>query len=170
MSRRRHHRTRRGPVPVLIAAALVASPVFVVACGDDASSTTSASSAPASQAVAVAGAWARTSPMETTRGAAYMQLTAPVDDRLVGASVDPSVAAAVEVHETVMEDGGMAMQEVPAIDLPAGETVALEPGGYHIMLMDLVAPLAVDSTITITLEFEQSGEQNVTVVVRDDAP
>lgn len=64
----------------------------------------------------------------------------------------------------------MTMQEVDRIPVPAGGSVALEPGGYHIMLMDLVAPLEVGTTLTVTLTFEEAGEVVVTAEVRDTAP
>jgi hypothetical protein len=165
----------------------------LTACGDDeedGSSAASTTEAPAA-AVEVSGAWARTSPASAEFGAAYMTLTASEEDALVGAAVDPSVAAEVQVHETVMAggdtssstmggddmsggsmegSGAMTMQEVDHIDLPAGEGVALEPGGYHIMLMDLAAPLEVGQTIEVTLDFENTPDQTVEVPVRDEAP
>jgi copper(I)-binding protein len=142
--------------------------------------------------VEVAGAWSRNSPTMAETGAAYLTITSAADDRLVGAAVDPSVAGTVEIHETVMAEGEMAdgdmadgemshggtdamggemtMRPVDGIDLPAGEVVALEPGGLHIMLLDLAAPLEVGQTYELTLTFEQAGEQTVTVEVREDAP
>ena len=138
-----------------------------------------------SEGVDIEGAWARTSPAMATSGAAYMDLTASEDDALLSASVDPSIAGTVEVHEVVPVDsmsddtmsddtmegmGEMTMQPVERIDLPAGETVSLAPGGYHIMLLDLAAPLEVGQTFDITLTFENAGEEAVTVEVRDSAP
>jgi copper(I)-binding protein len=64
----------------------------------------------------------------------------------------------------------MQMQEVDRIDLPAGTAVALAPGGYHVMLLDLVKPLELGDTFTLTLTFEKAGTREVTVTVRDDAP
>ena len=151
------------------------------------------------EAVTADGAWARTSPTTASAGAVYMDLTSDEADRLVGASVDSSVAAATEVHETVevgehlgdaemdegemdegMSDdgdesgmegmGAMTMQEVEAIELSAGDTVNLEPGGYHIMLLDLVEPLEVGDTFDVTLDFETADDLVVTVEVRDSAP
>jgi copper(I)-binding protein len=122
-----------------------------------------------------------------------MTLTSSVDDRLSGVAVDAGIAATVELHETVMA-GGMAggmtddtagdtagsmpvtteptmmMQPVDGIDLPAGTAVELKPGGYHIMLLDLVAPLEMGQTFTITLTFEQAGSVEVPVTVGDAAP
>ena len=63
--------------------------------------------------------------------------------------------------------GEMEMRPISSLDLPAGEAVALEPGGYHIMLIDLVAPLVAGDTLEVTLTFERAGEQVVTVTVRD---
>jgi copper(I)-binding protein len=134
--------------------------------------------------VTVEGAWARTSPAMTTAGAVYMQITASEADRLVGASVPASVAAVTEIHETVMAGGDMGgetdttggmggemtMQPVGALDLPAGETVSLQPGGYHIMLLDLAEPLETGRTFEVTLVFENAGERAVEVEVRDQAP
>jgi hypothetical protein len=61
---------------------------------------------------------------------------------------------------------GMAMQEVAEIPLPAGEPVVLEPGGYHIMMLDLAAPLTAGETFELELEFE-SRTQTVTVEVQE---
>ncbi|MFM8267210.1 MAG: copper chaperone PCu(A)C, partial [Ilumatobacteraceae bacterium] len=65
---------------------------------------------------------------------------------------------------------GMSMQEVDSIPLPAGETVALEPGGSHIMLLGLTAPLEVGTTIELTLTLEEAGTVVVDVPVLDEAP
>jgi copper(I)-binding protein len=175
--------------------------VLVASCGSDdsADTPTTASALPSTDAstpsgVSIEGAWARTSPMMATAGAAYMTITSPVDDRLSGASVDASVAATVEIHETVMggdmggDMGGstgdtmmggsapatseptMMMQPVDGIDLPAGTAVELKPGGYHIMLLDLPAPLEIGQVITITLTFDKAGTVEVPVTVADEAP
>ena len=145
--------------------------------------------------------------MSATNGAAYMVLVSEVDDALVGASVDPAVAAKTEVHETVAAGAGspttmmggpettmmaggetpstmmgetpssmvpgsgeMMMRPVERIELPAGEDVVLEPGGYHVMLIDLATPLVVGTTFELTLQFEQAGSMTVEVPVRDAAP
>ena len=73
-----------------------------------------------------------------------------------------------EIHETTMDDAGtMMMGEVPAIDVPAGATVMLEPGGYHIMLMNLAAPLETDQEFDVVLTFEAAGDVTVPVEVRE---
>jgi periplasmic copper chaperone A len=67
-------------------------------------------------------------------------------------------------------DGAMMMQEIEALDLPAGETVTLQPGGYHIMLLDLPDALETGETFDLTLTFANAGEQVISVEVREDAP
>jgi copper(I)-binding protein len=62
------------------------------------------------------------------------------------------------------------MQEVDAIDLPAGDTISLAPGGYHIMLIDIARPLEIGQKFNVTLDLEKAGEQVVEVEVREEAP
>ncbi|MDH4074884.1 MAG: copper chaperone PCu(A)C [Acidimicrobiia bacterium] len=68
-------------------------------------------------------------------------------------------------------DGAMVMQEVKGgIEIPAGETVELAPGGYHVMLMELAEPLKEGAMFDLTLTFENAGEKTVNVEVRTEAP
>jgi copper(I)-binding protein len=132
--------------------------------------------------VSVDDPWARNSPRMANAGAIYMDLESGDGDRLIGAAVDASIAGKVEIHETAMVEGemgeeseegmggAMMMQEVGEIALPAGETVKLEPGGYHIMLLDISTPLELGETFDVTLTFENAGEQVVEVEVREEAP
>lgn len=105
-------------------------------------------------AVKVEGAWARASVPGQMGTGAFMKLTAKDGTRLVGAS--SPVAGVTEVHEMKMEGDVMKMRAVPALDLPAGKAVELKPGGYHIMLLDLKAPLAKDTTVPLTLTFKDT--------------
>jgi copper(I)-binding protein len=66
--------------------------------------------------------------------------------------------------------GAMTMREVGEIALPAGTTVNLEPGGYHIMLLDIATPLELGQKFDVTLTFEQAGDKVVEVEVREAAP
>jgi copper(I)-binding protein len=115
--------------------------------------------------------WARASASMQNAGAAYMDITSPNDDALVGASVDSSIAGMVEIHEVVMDDAGaMSMRPAGSVNLPAGETVSLEPGGYHVMMMNLVDALVEGETFVVTLEFADAGSIEVEVEVRSEAP
>jgi len=119
--------------------------------------------------IAVKKPWARTSPMQASNGAVYMVLKneSKSDQALVSASVPASVAMETQLHETVMGSGGtMHMQEVDEIAIPARSTVKLEPGGSHIMLMGLAAPLETGTKITVTLEFESGTTKTVKAVVK----
>jgi copper(I)-binding protein len=115
--------------------------------------------------VTVEDPWVRSSP--NGMGAAYMVLTMPEADELVAASVDPSIAGTVEVHEVVMRDGMMRMQEVAGIPFPAGEPVALEPGGHHIMLLEMPAMLEPGTEVELVLTFASGTEVPVTATVRE---
>jgi copper(I)-binding protein len=84
-------------------------------------------------------------------------------------SVETEAAPAAELHETVMDDGGtMSMQTLPSLELPASGDLVLEPGGYHIMLID-VDRLDVGDTVEVTLVWETSGSQSIQAMVVDPA-
>lgn len=105
-------------------------------------------------AVKVEGAWARATVQGQKSSGAFMSLTAKDGTQLVGISTP--VAGVAEVHEMKMEGDVMKMRALPSLDLPAGKKVDLKPGGYHIMMMDLKAPLAKDSTVPLTLTFKDA--------------
>lgn len=122
--------------------------------------------------VKVEGAWARATVQGQKGTGAFMKITAPEGAKLVGAS--SPAAGVTEVHEMKMEGDVMKMRAVPALDLPAGKTVELKPGGYHVMLLDLKAPLAKDSTVPITLVFQDAkgaeSKLDLSVPVGTSAP
>jgi copper(I)-binding protein len=160
---------------LVISALSIVSISGLAACGSDTESadTTVAanSTAPATPEITVTGQWARQSPMATDMGAAYMTINSNVDDELVGAMVDTSVAEMTQVHETVMGEGdSMKMQEVEKIDVIAGTPTELKAGGYHVMLMNLVKPLELGTEISVTLKFAKAGDVVVTVPVLEEAP
>ena len=107
-----------------------------------------------SSPVKVEGAWARATVQGQKGTGAFMSLTSKDATQLVGVSTP--VAGVAEVHEMKMEGDVMKMRALPSLDLPAGKKVELKPGGYHIMLMDLKAPLAKDSTVPVTLLFKDA--------------
>jgi copper(I)-binding protein len=113
--------------------------------------------------VEVTKAWARATPGKSTIGAAYATVTAPAGDRLIAASTP--VAGAAQIHEHSMENGIMKMRQVDAVPLPAGQPVTLSPGGYHIMLVDLKAPLVAGQSFPLTLTFEKAGTVETTVMI-----
>lgn len=103
------------------------------------------------QPVTVADAWARATVTGQKATGVFMKLTATQATRLVGAS--SPVAGVTEIHEMKMDKDVMKMSAIAGLDLPAGKTVELRPGGYHVMLMDLKQALPKDSTVPLTLQF-----------------
>ncbi len=97
----------------------------------------------------VEGAWVRTAVPGQKGTGAFMKITAAESMQLVGAST--SVAGLTEVHEMKMDGDVMRMRAVSGLDLPAGKTMELKPGGYHLMLLDLKQPLAKGSMVALTL-------------------
>lgn len=113
-----------------------------------------ACSALQAQTVEVKDAWIRSTVQGQQGTGAFMNITAKDAARLVGAS--SPVAGVVEVHEMKMEGDVMKMHAVPSLDLPAGQTVQLKPGGYHVMMMDLKQTLPKGSTVPLTLRFKDA--------------
>ena len=106
----------------------------------------------------------------TGNGVVYLTITndGDEDDALVGGETDR--AERVEIHDTEMTDGVARMRPVEgALAIPAGETVTLEPGGTHMMLVNLTADIRLGEVVEVTLEFEQTGEVTLAVPVRLDA-
>lgn len=94
--------------------------------------------------------------------------TGTTDDVLIEAAITDAVASRVELHTMEMKDGVMSMFEVEGgIELPAGETVTLMPGGLHIMLMGLQQPLVAGESYEVTLTFAQSGQITLDMPVKD---
>lgn len=113
--------------------------------------------------VTVEKAWSRATPTGAEVAAGYLTIINHGDspDRLV--SVSTSVAANTEIHQMKMADGKMEMRPVPdGIEILAKSTVALEPMGYHLMLMQLKHPLQKGDTFAGSLVFEYAGAVNVT--------
>jgi copper(I)-binding protein len=88
-----------------------------------------------------------------------------IDDTLL--KIETEAAQAAELHETqIDEQGVMRMRPVDRLLLRAGESVTLEPGGKHIMLIDLKEGLAVGDTLRLTLTFETAEPQTVEVPIQ----
>ena len=115
----------------------------------------------------VSDVWSRATAAGATTGVVYLTVQSPTADQITGASVPADIAAVAQLHETT--GGGssmMGMQQVSSVSLPAGTAVAFEPGGYHIMLVDLAAPLTDGQQFPVTLTFAAAPPQTVTATVR----
>lgn len=114
--------------------------------------------------VQAADAICRPTPVGRQMTGCYLTLTTATADRLVSVSSDK--ANMVQIHESRIESGMMMMAELrEGLALPAGETVALAPGGNHLMLMGVAEPLVAGDTVALTLTFETSAPLEVTATV-----
>jgi periplasmic copper chaperone A len=116
--------------------------------------------------VAISDAWARASLGSAPNSTAYMTLEVQGDegDRLIGGSTP--AAEQVQLHVHVMEGDIARMRQVEAIEVAAGAPTVLAPGGLHVMLLGLAAPLAEGDTLPLTLVFERAGEVALEIPVR----
>lgn len=114
--------------------------------------------------VKVEEAWVRGTVATQKATGAFMRLTPSANARLVEAK--SPVAGVVEIHEMAMENDVMRMRQVPGLDLAAGRTLELKPGGYHVMLMDLKQPLKAGEQVPITLVFEDAAQKRFTQEVK----
>ncbi len=125
-------------------------------------------SAPEPATVQATGAICRPTPAGRQMTGCYLTLTTATADRLVSAS-SPD-ANIVQIHESRIESGMMMMRELrEGMALPAGETVTLEPGGNHLMLLGVREPLVAGDTVTMTLTFESSPPLELTATVGQPA-
>jgi copper(I)-binding protein len=111
--------------------------------------------------------WTRATPPSARTGGGFMTITnkGTVADRLVAARSNASDK--VEVHEMQMDGSVMRMRELAkGLEIPPGATVMLKPGSYHIMFMELKAPLAKDAKVPVTLVFEKAGSIDIQLDVQ----
>lgn len=110
--------------------------------------------------------WTRATPATAQSGGGFLTVTnkGTTPDRLIAAR--STVSDRVEVHEMRMDGNVMKMRELEkGLEIPAGATVMLKPGGYHIMFMGLKAPFAKDAKVPVTLVFEKAGSLDIVLDV-----
>lgn len=109
------------------------------------------------QSMQVKDAWLRgTVPAQKATGA-FMEISGKQAGRLV--SAESPAAASVELHTMSMKDGVMKMTQVDGIDVPAGQTVKLAPGGYHVMFMGLKQQMKAGERVPLKLTFELADKK-----------
>jgi copper(I)-binding protein len=119
----------------------------------------------AESAIEVTEAWARaTVPGQRVAGV-YLVIRSNSDARLVG--VRSPAAKTAEIHSMSNAEGVMKMRRLTGLDLPAGRSVRLEPGGNHIMMLDIEKPLGVGERVPVTLIVEQKGKRKSISVQAD---
>lgn len=119
-------------------------------------------------AITIEDPWARAT-VGGGAGAAFFALknSGSAADQLVGAAAP--VAKSAELHTHIKEGDVMRMRQIETIDVPAGGVTMLQPGGLHVMLMGMSAPLAAGTSFPLTLSFAKAGEVTVEVEVKDVA-
>lgn len=117
--------------------------------------------------LAIGHPYARATVQGQPVGGGYLKLVnqGKTDDRLIGVTAE--VSQSVELHSMSMDGSVARMRQVDAIDVPAGQTVELKPGGLHLMFLGLKAPLKAGTRFPATLKFEKAGEVEVDLVVQD---
>ena len=112
-------------------------------------------------AITISLPYARATAAGQSVGGGYFKLQnkGRADDKLLSVSAD--VSETVELHTMIMDGDVARMREVNGIDVPAGKTVELKPGGLHVMFMGLKAPLKVGTQFPATLNFEKAGAVKV---------
>lgn len=118
----------------------------------------------------VQSAWSRELPPNAQSLPAYFSIRNPSPRADALLSADTPVAGRVELHGHSHSNGMLKMQALDRVAVPAGETVDFAPGGYHLMLLDLKAPLRAGQRFPLTLHFQQAGDLRVEVPVQRDAP
>ncbi|MGO8738931.1 copper chaperone PCu(A)C [Rhodoblastus sp.] len=118
--------------------------------------------------IQVEQAWARATPAGAKTGAVYLTIDnkSNAAERLTGATSD--AAKTLQIHEMKVVGGVMKMREITGgLAIPANGSVALKPGGYHVMLIGLKKPLKAGETVQLTLTFEKAGKVAVSAPVKD---
>jgi hypothetical protein len=111
--------------------------------------------------------WTRATAPTAKTGGGYVTITnkGTTPDRLI--AVRSAVSDKAEIHEMKMEGNVMRMRELAnGLEIPPGATVQLKPGGYHLMFMELKAPMAKDTKVPVTLVFEKAGSIDVELLVQ----
>jgi copper(I)-binding protein len=116
-------------------------------------------------AIEVQQPWARASIMASRPAAAYFTLVNRGDQAHTLVGLESPIADRAEVHQTVKKGDVMKMAPAGPVEVPAGGEVRLEPGGLHVMLMDLERPVRQGETIELTLRFANAPSLDVSVPV-----
>lgn len=121
---------------------------------------------PSATGIDILDAYVPALPPGARTGAAYLRIrNGGARDSVLVAAASPAAAAA-ELHTHVNDAGVMRMRQVKEIVVPAGKEVALQPGGDHVMLIDLQAPLVAGGTLALTLDFADGSSLTFDAVVR----
>lgn len=115
--------------------------------------------------ISISGAWARAMLPGQPAGSGFLTLEnkGASADRLLG--ISSPAAGRVEVHTMNVVDDVMVMRPVDGLEIAPGETLAMEPGGMHLMFLDLAQPLGEGGSVAVTLTFEKAGAVEIELPV-----
>ena len=151
-----------------LAAAALGSTIILAACNPaPEADAPAATETAAASSIALTDPWSRETAEGQNAGGAFMTIanTATAADRLTGGSTP--VAGRVEIHTMMMEGDVMKMRQLAdGLEVPAGGTVTLKPGSFHVMLMDLKQPLKAGEKVPLTLTFAGAGTLETQLEVR----
>ncbi len=159
----------RRPVALIAASLLVAA--VSSGCGSE-TGKADAKTGGGPEAVAISEPWVRATQgsKDPSMTAAFMALDNTTDDPVTITGVESDVAGMVQLHDMVEKDGAMVMQEVPdGIVLAPHTGVLLQPGGKHVMLMDMKRDLAPGDEVTFTVNWSGGGSETITAPVKEAA-
>ncbi|MEM6575500.1 MAG: copper chaperone PCu(A)C [Pseudomonadota bacterium] len=114
----------------------------------------------------VADAYVRQPPPGMKMTAAFATLSNPGSDAVVLTGASSEGFSSVSIHETALVDGVARMRPVPQLEVGPGETVVLEPGGLHLMLMGAQGPVSADQTVSVTLQLGDGEQMIIEMPVR----
>lgn len=157
---------RTTAIPSLALTAIAA--LALAGCSTPASGP-EATAAPAGDSVEMENGWVKAA--ESGMSAAFGELENSGSNEITVVSVETEASSALELHETVENEAGemMMREKTGGFTIPAGDSLVLEPGGNHIMLMDLTNPIAAGDEITFTLTFSDDSTYEFTVPAKDYA-
>lgn len=110
--------------------------------------------------------YARAVPPGAPASAAFMTLTNTGSQATALMAARSDISEVTELHTHIHDNGVMRMRPIERIDLPAGQTVHLQPGGLHIMLINLKKPLKAGETVHLTLIFKDGSRRVISLPVR----
>lgn len=116
--------------------------------------------------IRVDNAYVRHAPPGQTVSGAFMILNNSGDADRAAISAESNVAETVELHTHVHDDGVMRMRQVEKIDIPAGGSTALKPGGFHVMLIGVKKPLELGQMVEIKLNFDDGSSEQIEAEVK----
>ena len=143
----------------ILAASTLAGAILLTACNSEPGPEAPSEAEAATSEIAITGAWSRETAEGQNAGGAFMTIanSGAADDRLTGGS--SPVAGDVQIHTVDMTDGVMRMRELEdGLDVPAGGSVTLKPGSFHIMQQG--------QTVPVTLTFEKAGPVEIDLAIQ----